>query len=163
MRQRGVDVRQCAGKRHGRVTGPVTDGERQARGLCQGERALTDRHRDLELPAARVTSATVIPVIDKAYPRSTVLAPGNVSWGGLLTAPTLIAIDLLSVFAPPEPVLPWSSTLMVSVVGPVVVRGSQVIDRAKAAFTLATVPVKVMAASLVPSPTVNVRPVVCAR
>ena len=32
-----------------------------------------------------------------------------------------------------------------------------------AEFTFATVPVNVMAASLVPSPTVNVRPVVCAR
>ena len=90
-------------------------------------------------------------------------ADGTVLSGASLTALTVMPTVSVSVNAPPEPVLPWSSVVSVRVTAPLKSAFGSNDMPSSAALMLAAVPVNVIVLSALPSPTVKLRPSVCAR
>ena len=69
-------------------------------------------------PPAASTSAIEMPVIARSVSRSTYCASGSVTIGASFTAATVMATVFVSVSTPPEPVLPPSFAVTVSVSEP---------------------------------------------
>jgi len=122
---------------------------------------LTDTENSTSPPATS-TSLALIPVMDSNVLSSTDFAPGTVSTGASFTAETVMPIVLLSVSLHPTGVALIINT-DIERIAAVEVGGAPVVDRGQRRITFAIVPVNTIDASLVPSPVVNVRPVVCAR
>jgi hypothetical protein len=78
--------------------------------------------------------------------------------GASLTAVTVMLTESLSFFAPPAPVLPWSSVVSVKSAAPLKLAVGVKLRPFNAALTSASVPVKTMLASAVPSPVAKASP-----
>src|SRR5204863_276721 len=89
-----------------------------------------------------------------------VWAPGTVFTGASFTAVRWMVTVSVADLAPPVPVLPWSLVSRVKVSSPLWSAAGLYTTPFRAAFTADWVPVKVMVASLVPSPAVTLSPVV---
>ena len=108
-------------------------------------------------------SVTVIPAsraTDEPFSVKARLATVAVTTGRPLT---LIVIVSLSVKVPPVPVLPWSLVTIWRLAVPEKAAVGLKLSPASAVLTAAIVPVNVIVASAVPSPTVKVRPVTVER
>ena len=91
---------------------------------------------------------------------SLVVTVVSVPTGALFTGVTLIVTESVSLCAPPLPLPPWSLVAIVIPAAPVKFRVGRKLMPARAVFTAAIVPVKVMLASAVPSPTLKLKPAV---